>query len=729
MSSTINPDELPELDLASIDDELRKEEKYGGRPLESAALGAAESATIGLSTPVLKSLGVSSERLREVPAREPEANIAGQVAGIVAPALVSGGSSLAAKGASAGLKGVSAVGTAAETAARSLAPNLGPKSAQLLGSVARGAGEGAVVGVGQAISDAALNDKELVGEAILQSAGTGALTGGAFGVVFGAAQATLPGIGAKAKKLGENIKKISKQGMAPITDPIEVSMRTVTGTDAARGRLKRELGNAAEDLPTYLKQDLQLNRLSTPVDLERANLQAVKRTGKEIGDVVQQLDDAIAKSGTGLTNAKAYQPLLDEVNDVIKKLSIDTNANRAQIRIAQRYRDTIISKGASETPFSFKALDDLRKNSYGDKGWSGGTKLESFEGELAGSLYGKARQVLDDAADYVTPLHGDLAARLKNLNKRYFIGSKLIKPLEATATRQSSFTTPVKWAIDTASRVGRNSAVLSDAAQKTAALQQKVESGISKFFLKGIKPGKIPTGGIQAIVTTGFAINSKTEKPPKNRNEAFANISANVQELKNDPDKLIELMARSTARISAADPALALAMQTNLVSAVNFLEAKLPKPAVQAGLYNRPYQPSSMELSKYNRYVQVVESPLSVIDELERGTLTREHVEALQAVYPAIYKQVQQLAIDKVAETPDLPYAKKVQLGILLDVPADSSLSYESVLMLQMSIAGSQQPETPQGSASGEVRGPGMDDVDIAGRAETGVEAVQNDEP
>jgi hypothetical protein len=169
-------------------------------------------------------------------------------------------------------------------------------------------------------------------------------------------------------------------------------------------------------------------------------------------------------------------------------------------------------------------------------------------------------------------------------------------------------------------------------------------------------------------------------------------------------------------------------MQDTFIRGVQFLDSKLPRPPKAVAIFEREYRPSSLEMAKFKRYVQVVEKPMTVLKELAAGTLTREHVEALRTVYPAIYRQMQQQVLANVESAQDMSYAKKLQLGTLLNIPADSSLEPDNFLQLQSTISQGQQPAVQGGQevAQGvQPRAKGLDQLDMSGRAETGVQSVE----
>ncbi len=130
--------------------------------------------------------------------------------------------------------------------------------------------------------------------------------------------------------------------------------------------------------------------------------------------------------------------------------------------------------------------------------------------------------------------------------------------------------------------------------------------------------------------------------------------------------------------------------------------------------------PSQIDHAKFMRSVSAVEHPESVFRAMEQGTLSKEGVEALQAVYPNLYEKLQSKVLEHVSSHPNLPYKKKLQLGLLLNVPTDESLLPENVLALQ-ALFGQQQPDAGSDNAQTATKATpqGIKNIDIAGRAAT----------
>jgi len=84
---------------------------------------------------------------------------------------------------------------------------------------------------------------------------------------------------------------------------------------------------------------------------------------------------------------------------------------------------------------------------------------------------------------------------------------------------------------------------------------------------------------------------------------------------------------------------------------------------------------------------------MSVVQDLAEGEVTREGVEALKTVYPEIYSEIQSQTLEKISQMDEkLSYQKRLEIGILLDLPSDPSLDPNNIQGLQQQFdPGSQQ--------------------------------------
>jgi hypothetical protein len=205
---TVSAEELPkaleqQFQIEPPDAVARRmlQQQYGegiGNVARAFAEGAARGVSVGLSDPAMVALGADKEALAARKEFNPVAATTGEVAGIAAPLLLSGGSSAAAQAAR--LTPAAGVAALGEGVTGLVAKGIGSEAAQSLGSkiaiqsLARGAGsvvEGAAFGVGGGLSEAALGDPRSVGETVMHHAGLGAIIGGTLGPLAGALEGYL----------------------------------------------------------------------------------------------------------------------------------------------------------------------------------------------------------------------------------------------------------------------------------------------------------------------------------------------------------------------------------------------------------------------------------------------------------------------------------------------------------------------------------------------------------
>lgn len=171
-----------------------------------------------------------------------------------------------------------------------------------------------------------------------------------------------------------------------------------------------------------------------------------------------------------------------------------------------------------------------------------------------------------------------------------------------------------------------------------------------------------------------------------------------TRQLEEQARDLPSRIAEGTRDLSGA-PRTQQALQTRAARAVAFLQRVRPSGRVPPGtlLAGRAERlPSTSEMERFLRYARAIDDPDTVLADLEAGRLSREGVEALREVYPALYQQITQRAIEALQElkTPP-PYQERLQLGLLLGIPTDPSLTPAFLATIQQThaIASAQQPQ------------------------------------
>jgi hypothetical protein len=213
-----------------------------------------------------------------------------------------------------------------------------------------------------------------------------------------------------------------------------------------------------------------------------------------------------------------------------------------------------------------------------------------------------------------------------------------------------------------------------------------------------------------------------------NKRSDYQRVAAQVTAAVADPVATTDRLGRSIGTLGEHSPRVASSAIATTMRGLDFLHSKLPmsrqdayslQPHLQQSL-----RTSDSEASQFMRYAQAVDDPLIVLREAKVGTLSRDHVEAVKVVYPDLYEEIRSQVMRTLIDSKSpLPYARRIQLGILLDIPTDKTLSPEFLTAIQATYSSDEQagaePPPPTLSQS----------INVAGTAQTpmqqSVERVQ----
>ena len=755
----LSPEE--ELDISN---EVEAEKQFGDSNIEAGALGAARGLSFGISDQALVKSGIySAEELSEIKKRNELASITGELGAIGAAALATGGTSLAAKGIATAGKGVSSV-----TKAGRLAENLGQKAfAKVLAeqgskSIAKeivrkavpkalgSAVEGAAYGVGQLISEDALGEAELNAENIVAAAGTGALIGGAAGGLFAAPALIAP----LAKKAGSKISSNVKLPNTLKNDPIDAAL-DIYGFSASQATKTKNISpKFVEELPQWTVDKAKLGVFTGTKKLKDNLINLRSEAGDKIGSTMSKIDE-VAEANPGIlsTSREAYGNVAKKVDDIIKEFETVPGFT-AQIKPVKDIRNEFIKLAQDTAQINTKKIHSLRMKIDElikfDKAPGQYTLKDKALNEVRFALNDEIQAIAEKASKLdSTKKFGNLLEDLKASNKDFSYASRLIPNIEKKADKEATkrgilsltdfITGGSLLASDMTSAaaiaVGAKKLLESDIRRRVSILSsierqnQKVSNTIKKsadFFIKkaaqGISTAAPATQKIitKALVNSNLSIpiDKQNAKKPKNKQEGFVNIRKNIIELTTNPDKLEQLVSRRTIHLQNSAPNITQESVNKVLAGLKFLASKMPKPAKENSasqmLTKREYMPSDLQLSKFERYVEAVENPMSVVESLSNGNISREGAEALKVVYPKIFEKLQETVMQKIQESPEaIPYNKRLQLGILLDVATDPSLESQNIAGLQENML-TQPTEMPGGPTAARA-----DSLNMAERAET----------
>lgn len=238
---------------------------------------------------------------------------------------------------------------------------------------------------------------------------------------------------------------------------------------------------------------------------------------------------------------------------------------------------------------------------------------------------------------------------------------------------------------------------------------RKTESTIKKTikqFLEGIKKGAAPA-------TVKGTLGSREEN--KKTIDTYAKYAANPQIYM---DKIME----NTQGVYAYSPSLADSMMNTGVESVNFLISKLPKTEIgfDQEFYDEAPDYSDYQIATFNRYARAVENPLSILEDIQAGTLTPQAMEAVRTIYPTIMSEIQTQVMDQMSKNrPNLAYGQKVQLSMLLGFPVSATMKPSFIAAMQKGAYQTPQQQQSQPQRTRQV------DTDIASNYETSMQSVE----
>jgi hypothetical protein len=704
-----------------------------GETAIAGGLGVVRGLTVGLSDPIISAIGGDKARqyLEEQKEAHPIASTGGEVAGAILPAIASGGSSGAAtagelgvEGANVARAGVEAANVAregvaggralegvrsgvgilgapsravtglGELAERGVARIVGDGATSTIGRLAqkaitKGAGaaaEGALFNVGNQISEDTLGDHELSGEKLLAAIGHGAVLGAATGAAFGT-------IGELGSTL---VRKAKVDELAA-----EQAFRAVGGSSRRAAALAEKVGGKAVVGRTVLEEGLL-----------------------KFGDTIEDIAPRIAERRAQMSDKLGT--MLGELDALGPELA--PSAERIAGRVEKELLVPLskVPGNATKTSAIASYLEDFKKMTglaEGAEGKLGFKQLTSFREVLEEHPeLAPVRSIVDEelarAGDAAAKARGgDFFRTYRDLGKRYERLTVAGVAAEEAAARAEQ-----------APGVGAEVAHTAGHALFGAALGHPVAgagalaAGIGQHLVRERSAASLAVvldklSGVAGVRRAAAQVDSKATESLDNffagkggkarvrhfkstSDEYEANAEA-VRDAAGSPEVAASRASKVSASLSAHAPKTSASFVSAAARATNYLVNALPHspqgPSVQPQFAKQG--PSDFEKAKFNRIARTVHDPTSALADLAHGTMTKDQVDALRAVYPKTYAQLQASVMKRLAEADKpLPYAKRVQLGVLLGIPADPTLAPSFVQAMQMSFA--EKPQKGAGGAS-----------------------------
>lgn len=206
-------------------------------------------------------------------------------------------------------------------------------------------------------------------------------------------------------------------------------------------------------------------------------------------------------------------------------------------------------------------------------------------------------------------------------------------------------------------------------------VDEKVNSGISGIFSA--------KDGIRGAAIKGASLGANLFD--------FKKAKDSVDNMAQNPSGGMDHMVAQTGSLDRTMPNVVQGIHSTAINAAQFLNSKLPKPATNMPL-SAKYEPSDAEKSKFLRYYNAVNDPVSVLADIRHGALSNESMEALQAVHPDLLADMRKKLAGELSSKKEAAYpaAVKLAIGKFMGSPMSPSMTPAAIMANQASLNGPQ---------------------------------------
>jgi len=646
--------------------------------------------------------------------------------------------------------------------------------------IAKGAGsavEGTFFGVGELIEENALGKADVNAENLIAYGGEGALWGGILGsglgtsgVALGKAADIVSPVIKNNKVVDFAVKKVKNfkdEFWSPVYNAWNLGGKKHTAIVDLMEKNPRVADNLPKIIGSILKKEGNMGALTSRKKLYSDTLKFIDDTGEKIGNTIHEIQ---FKYGDNVymfpTKAQLSKTIVSKLDDLKKKRGLldaegipkKTDDAVRELKKIDELQEKYMDDFFDQRPLGAAELQKEKVEFFKRSNWKfTGDKLpidseinrtlgEAFKDELYASSHkispALGKQLRDELLDYQTATkfisgfskkvdsmpEGDWG-QAKDLFLTMFLAGSvdLLGPVSMGLMLKAYAKSDLK----------NKMAILSSVEKANIKVDKKVKKSLSEYFnLKSISEGVVP-------ITTALLTDSPLAKPmdvytdsevkdnvtypkkPKTDDQAIRNIARNIDHIKANP-ALLKGIA-SNINFQASAPETFKQSQSILIKSLAFLDSKLPGLlfTVDANpFFKKHYDLSEQETYKFKKYLRAIEKPMSILDDLKRGTLSRESVEAVKFVYPNLYEKIHSTVYDELAQKgregkPE--YKQRLQLNILMDIPTDSALVPEAIAEHQMFYK-----EAKDAQAGGTISASAAKQMDMSQSQATELEKVSN---
>lgn len=224
------------------------------------------------------------------------------------------------------------------------------------------------------------------------------------------------------------------------------------------------------------------------------------------------------------------------------------------------------------------------------------------------------------------------------------------------------------------------------APEKAEATSAETEAKGSK--LRGVLAGAAGEAGKRAAPGAGSVAGEakrKDERDQANLEERYRRERERVAQLVVSPARI----EAQTAALAAGRADIAAGVRAQLAKHAKWLQDQAPKSAAAATSLTPhlvPDSPAPTEMAAWLRKAEGLKNPMDTLDDIGNGTASREALEALAFGYPDLHREIVTQVYQELGQAKEpVPYAKRLQLGLLLGVPTDPTMTPKFIAAAQES--------------------------------------------
>lgn len=700
-----------------------------------------------------------ADRTDQLETAHPTAHAAGEVVGMVAPALVGAAGAIAPAGA------ISALGAGVEAGVGAAGRALGYEGASALGRAgmaaaqlgARGAVEGGAFGASQYAGDALLHDVPMTTDKLFAATGTGALWGAGGGALLGAA-GSLAASGASAA--GSAVRSGLARAMAPaeavagdgLAAAKSVTESIASGetaqTSAMSGKLKDYANKFAVDALGATKVQARnalehvagkegavgeyLNRIGFKPDDGQGFVSGAVGAGKagraddwlatiqadKAGRIATGLDESIkgipARVSVDELTGHAVDLFDAMTKDPTKIAGADTFLARVKLETqAISNAGRVAADGTMDAADAFYLRSGLAKQAY-ELGRASGAAGDAYKDFLR-KWDGTTIRALDEAAEKAGK--NGIGDKIRYWKREWQLASAAEEMAEGGAERvahNNNF--GIREGIGAAVGVATGHPIMGLATLVGGKIAKERGMAVAAYTMNQMADRGVLTKWVQKIddqigkASKGLIappakglLNAKDKMPPTK--ELAKTALLRVAEFKADPEAYIDKATRQTESMASHSPELASALVARSVQAANFLSSKVPQVPDPDPLDPHPApRMTPNEQAEFGRFAWYVDKPSRFFAEVARGKVTYEGAETAQALAPGAFQQLQERTMEALAadmaKGNRIPFRQRQIIGVLMDVAATPSQRADHAAFLQKNVLDS-EPTAPAPKRSG----------------------------